>query len=121
MVVAKERFIEWEPYVRDLAQERNLKSNKEPIDGVQEKQEIKRSFLKKMKDMIKNKEGLAYAIIVNSIILVSSLVAISLFIVIGGLLMDPFLILSILLLVLLFTVMEVFKLAEKETSCKNSR
>lgn len=120
MVVSKERLIEWEPQIRDVAQERILESTEKRLDVVQEKQEIQKSFLKKLKEVMKNKEGVVYAVIMNILILVGSIAAISLFIVIGGALMDPFLILSILLVILLFTVMEVFKLVEKETRCKNS-
>ncbi|MGB5912783.1 MAG: hypothetical protein WBH31_16440 [Promethearchaeia archaeon] len=121
MVVSKEKFIEWELNRCDLAKENILKENYKPVEIVQEKQELKKSYLRKVAEMIKARNSLVYAIIVNTLILTGSIVVISLFIVIGGLLMDPFLILSILLVILLFTVMEVFKLVEKETRCKNSR
>jgi len=121
MVVAKEEIFEWEPQIRDGAQEEILVSNYKPIDVVQGKQEIKKSFLKKVTDIIKAKESLKHTIIMNMLILVGSIAMISLFILMGGLLMNPFLILCILVVVLLIIVIEVFKLAEKETSCKNSR
>ena len=120
MAAIKEEIFEWDPQVREIAQESIIES-KEKDNDVQEKQKIQKSFLKKMKDMIENKEGLGYAIIMNTFILIGSIMAISLCVVIGGLLMDPFLILSILLVVLLGIVLEVFKLAEKQTRCKNSR
>jgi hypothetical protein len=121
MVAAKEKIFEWEPQVRDVALERILEMNDRPIDVIQEKQVIKKSFLKKVAGLIKAKESLTHAIIVNMLILIGLIAVISLFIIMGGLFLDPFLILSILLVILLFTVMEVFKLVEKETRCKNSR
>ena len=119
MVVSKDKSIEWEPQVRDFAQERILKSNNKPVDAVQEKQELKKSLLKKVGNLIKAKESLAHAIIVSILILVGSIAVISLFILIGGLLMDPFLIIGVLFMVLLFIMFEVFRLIDKETSCKN--
>ena len=121
MVVSKEKFIEWELIIYDIAKSNILKEDYKPVEIVQKKEEVRSSHLKKVKEVIKNKEGLGYAIIVNILILVGSIVVVSLFIAIGGLLMDPFLIFSVLFMVLLFVMLEFFKLIDKETSCKNSR
>ncbi|MFX1587169.1 MAG: hypothetical protein ACFFC1_03355 [Promethearchaeota archaeon] len=121
MVIAKEEIFEWEPEIRDVDQKRILKSNNKPIDAVQEKQELKKAFQKKLVDLIKVKENLAHVIIVNMLILVGSIAVISICIVIGRLLMDSFLIFSVLFMILLFVMFEVFRLVDKETNCKNSR
>ena len=118
MAVIREKIIEWELEVSDFTK-RNIP--REDSKLVQEKQELKKPFVNKKVGIIKARESLAYAILVNVIILVSSIIVISSFIVIGGLLANPILILGILIMVLLFTLVEVFKVAEKETSCKNSR
>ncbi|MFX1494034.1 MAG: hypothetical protein ACFFBZ_07110 [Promethearchaeota archaeon] len=121
MVVVKEQIFEWEPHIREDAQERILERSCAFIDVIQEKQKIKKSFLKKITSTIKAKESLAYAIIVNLLILISSIIVIVLFIKIKGLLANPILILGVLIITLLFTLYEVLKLAERQTNCKNSR
>lgn len=121
MVASKEGIFEWELQVSDLTKSNILKEDYKPVKFVQEKQELKKPFLKKTAGIIKARESLAYAILVNVIILVSSIVVITSFIVIGGFLANPILILGVLMMVLLFTLVEVFKLVEKETKCKNSR
>ncbi len=119
MVVSKEKVIEWELVICDIAKDNILKEDYKSVEIVQKKEKVRSSFLKKAKEMIKNKEGLAYAIIVNILILVGLIVVISLIIGIGGLLMDPYLIFSVLFMVLLFVMYEVFRLVDKETSCKS--
>lgn len=148
MVVSKEKFTEWELISCDIAKANILKEDYKHVEIVQEeekarssplkklkevindreglgyaqkKEEVRSSPLKKVKEMIKNKEGLGYAIIVNILILMGLIVVISIFIGIGGLLMDPFLIFSVLFMVLLFIMLEIFRLVDKETSCKYSR
>ena len=121
MVAAKEDIFEWELQVRDITKSNILIEEYRPVKIVQEKQELKKSFLKKVAGVFRARESLAYAIIVNLIILIGSIIVITCLIMIGGLLANPILILGVLIIGLLFTLMEVFKLAEKETSCKNSR
>lgn len=120
MAAIREDIIEWEPPIREIAEENILTEDYKSVKIIQE-EVVRSSLRKKLKGLIKNKEGLSYAIIVNLLILIGSIIVIVSFIMIGGLLANPILILGALIMVLLFSLMEVFKLVEKETNCKKSR
>ena len=120
MAVIREKFVEWEPQIREIDKENILKEDYKSVKIIQE-DKVRSSLRKKLKELIKNREGLGYAIIVNLLILIGSIIVIVSFIMIGGLLANPILILGALIMVLLFSLMEVFKLVEKETNCKKSR
>jgi len=119
MAVIREEIIEWEPQIREIDKENIFKEDYKSVKIVQE-EKVRSSLRKKLIELIKNKEGLGYAIIVNLLILIGSIIVVVSFIMIGGLLANPILIFGALIMFLLFSLMEVLKLAEKQTNCKKS-
>lgn len=118
MVVGKEKIFEWELKVSDNVERSISEEEIKFLDSRNEIHEVELSLLRKFSDIFKSKDNLAYAIIITTIIVISLIAVISLFFMISGLLLKPYLTLSLMGVIMVSTMCSIFKLVKRETRCK---